>query len=142
MMFGRRPNLARLRVFGCKAFVFVEPRYRKKLDAKAAKGVFPGYARNANAYVAALPNNRGGMRLVQIRRITFDEGQPFFKETTDKFDYLNSGDRDDSGDYDSDDGGADGVAEPLVLPGPILACADGNGRTRDGGMMISRRCCK
>ena len=136
MMFGSRPNLKGLRVFGCKAFVYVEPRYRKKLDAKAVEGVFLGYATNANTYVAAVPNNLGGMGLLQTRNITFDERQPFFKEPTDKFDYVESGDRDDSGGYHSDDDGADGVAEPLVLSGPILACADGDGGTRDGGTMV------
>ena len=123
-------------MFGCKALVYVEPRYRKKIDAKAVEGVFLGYATNANAYVAVVPNNRGGMRLVQTRSITFDEGQPFFIEPTDKFDHVESGDRDNIGVYDSDDDGADGVAEPLVLPIPISACADGDGGTRDGGTMV------
>ena len=147
-MFGSRPNLAGLRLFGCKAFVYVEPRYRKKLEAKAVEGVFLVYAANTNAYVAAVPNNLGGMRLVQTRSITFDEGQPFFKEPTDKFDYVESGDRDDSGGYDSNDDGADGVAEPLVLPGPILPCADGDGgkktvvRWYKELTMCNRRCCK
>ena len=68
-----------------------------------------------------MPKNRGGMRLVQTRSITFDEGQPFFKESTDEFDYIESGDPDDSGGYDFDDDGADRDAELLVLPGPILA---------------------
>ena len=136
MMFGSRSNLAGLRVFVFKAFVFVETRYRKKLDEKAVEGVFLGSATNANAYAAAVPNNRGGMGLVQTRSITFDEGQPFFNEPTDKFDYVESGDRDDSKGYDSDDDGADGVAEPLVLPGPILARADGDGGVKDGGMMV------
>ena len=76
------------------------------------------------------------MRLVQARSITFDKRQPFFKEPTDNFDYVESGDRDDSGGYDSDDDGADAVAGPLVLPGPILACADGDGGTRDGGTTV------
>ena len=97
MTLGSRPDLTGLRMFGCKAFMFVEPRYRKKLNAKAVEGVFLGYPANANEYVAAVPNNRGGMRLVQTSSITFDDGKPFFKEPTDKFDYVKSGDRDDSG---------------------------------------------
>ena len=52
---------------------------------------------------------------------TFDEGQPFFKESTDKFDYVESGYRDDSGGYDFDDDGADRDAELLIVPGIILA---------------------
>ena len=111
--------------------MYVEPRYRKKLEAKAVEGVFLVYAANSNAYVAAVPNNQGRMRLVQTLSITFDERQPFFKEPADKFDHVESGDRDDSWGYDSDDDGADGVAEPLVLPGPILPFAD-----EDGGTMV------
>ena len=68
------------------------------------------------------------MRLVQTRSIT---------EPTDKFDYVESGDRDDSGGYDSDDDGADEVEDSLILQGPILACAGGDGgTTRDGGQMV------
>ena len=69
-------------MFWCKAFVYVEPRYRKKLDAKAVEGIFLGYTTNANAYVVAVPNNRGGKRLVQTRSTTFDAGQPIFTGPT------------------------------------------------------------
>ncbi|KXJ83029.1 hypothetical protein RP20_CCG009471 [Aedes albopictus] len=43
---GRRPDVSRLRTFGCVAYVHVPKERRKKLDAKAWRGVFVGYAPN------------------------------------------------------------------------------------------------
>ena len=41
---GAGPDLANLRVFGCPAYVHIESSRRKKLDPKAWKGIFVGYA--------------------------------------------------------------------------------------------------
>lgn len=43
---GRRPNVSNLRVFGSKVYVHVPKERRKKLDAKAWKGIFIGYSNN------------------------------------------------------------------------------------------------
>ena len=41
---GAKPDLSRLRVFGCPAYVHVEKDSRRKLDPKAWMGVLVGYA--------------------------------------------------------------------------------------------------
>ncbi|KAJ9506183.1 hypothetical protein QJQ45_015283 [Haematococcus lacustris] len=46
----RKPNLSALRVFGATAWVFVTAPNRNKLQAKAVKGVFLGYAVGSKAY--------------------------------------------------------------------------------------------
>lgn len=43
---GRKPNVSRFRVFGSSVFVHVPKERRKKLDAKAWKGIFVGYSSN------------------------------------------------------------------------------------------------
>ena len=41
---GLPPYLDRLRVFGCPCFVHIDKQLRRKLDDRAWKGVFVGYA--------------------------------------------------------------------------------------------------
>jgi transposase InsO family protein len=41
---GNKPNLSRLRVFGCRAFVHVPDKHRSKLEAKSLVCTFLGYA--------------------------------------------------------------------------------------------------
>lgn len=43
---GRKPDVSKLRVFGCPMFVHVPKEHHKKLDAKAWKGIFLGYSHN------------------------------------------------------------------------------------------------
>lgn len=43
---GRKPDVSKLRVFGCPMFVHIPKEHRKKLDAKAWKGTFVGYTHN------------------------------------------------------------------------------------------------
>lgn len=43
---GKRPNISKLRVFGCPAYVHVPGEIRRKLDVKAWRGIFVGYSPN------------------------------------------------------------------------------------------------
>lgn len=43
---GRKPDVSKLRVFGCPMFVHIPKEHRKKLGAKAWKGIFVGYTHN------------------------------------------------------------------------------------------------
>ena len=44
MYFGKKPNLAHLRVFGSVAYVHVLKEKRRKLDAKAEKCILVGHS--------------------------------------------------------------------------------------------------
>ncbi|GFH33045.1 integrase catalytic domain-containing protein, partial [Haematococcus lacustris] len=46
----RKPNLSALRVFGATAWVYVTQPNRNKLQPKAVKGIFVGYAVGSKAY--------------------------------------------------------------------------------------------
>jgi hypothetical protein len=48
--YGRKPNLAHLKVFGCMAYAHIIGENRKKLDKKAEKFRFIGYAGHSKGY--------------------------------------------------------------------------------------------
>ena len=50
LWFGRQPNLSYLRVFGCKAYVFVPKEKRQKLDSHSNECIFLGYSEESKAY--------------------------------------------------------------------------------------------
>ena len=49
-LFGRRPDISNLRVFGCVSYVHIPDDQRRKLDAKARKGIFVGYPPGIKGY--------------------------------------------------------------------------------------------
>ncbi len=46
----KKVEVGHLRVFGCTAFVHIDPSERSKLDAKSRKMVFIGYPRGVKGY--------------------------------------------------------------------------------------------
>ena len=49
-LFGRRPDISHLRVFGCVSYVHVPDGQWRKLDAKARKSIFVGYPPGVKGY--------------------------------------------------------------------------------------------
>ena len=49
-LFGRRPDISQLKVFGCVSYVHVPDNQRRKLDAKAPKAIFVGYPPGVKGY--------------------------------------------------------------------------------------------
>ncbi len=73
---GKKPSVGHLRTFGCQAFVHVET-HRKKLDAKARKGVFAGYDEQSRSYRVYYPED--GV-FINSRSVDFDEScLPYMK---------------------------------------------------------------
>jgi len=48
--FNKKPDISRLHPFGCKAYVYIHPKKRKKLSPRAIKGIFIGYPDTQKAY--------------------------------------------------------------------------------------------
>jgi len=63
------------RVFGCPAFVHVHSPYRGKLDPRAIKSVFIGYAPNKKGYKCYHPQSR---KVYISKDVTFHETESFF----------------------------------------------------------------
>eukprot|EP00873_Tetraselmis_striata_P041905 jgi/Tetstr1/462169/TSEL_007234.t1 len=57
---GKTQDVAGLRVFGCPAYVHMDAGNRRKLDAKAFRGVFVGYGQESHTYLALLDNSGVG----------------------------------------------------------------------------------
>eukprot|EP00873_Tetraselmis_striata_P013542 jgi/Tetstr1/433806/TSEL_022993.t1 len=57
---GKTPDVAGLRVFGCPAYVHVDAGNRRKLDAKAFRGIFVGYGQESHTYLALLDSSGVG----------------------------------------------------------------------------------
>jgi hypothetical protein len=68
----RKPDISRLRVFGCTAHVHVPKEKRKKLDERSETGMFVGYSRTSKAWRIAFQN--GSHLDIQERdSVIFDE---------------------------------------------------------------------
>ena len=67
---GRNPDLSCLRVFGCPAYVHVDRSQRRKLEPRAWKGVFVGYAPDSPAWLVYNPATR---RMIRSRNVRFNE---------------------------------------------------------------------
>jgi hypothetical protein len=67
---GRLADLSSMRVFGCLAYVHVYKSQRRKLDDRAWKGVFVGYASESPAWLVYSHATR---RVVSSRNVVFDE---------------------------------------------------------------------
>ncbi|XP_068475998.1 myosin-15-like isoform X2 [Phaseolus vulgaris] len=68
-------NSLQNRVFGCPAFVHVHSPYRGKLDPRAIKCVFIGYAPNKKGYKCYHPQSR---KVYISKDVTFHETESFF----------------------------------------------------------------
>lgn len=67
---GVKPNLEKLRIFGCRAFAWIPGQQRKKLDAKSFEAVMVGYAPNGYRLW-----NRTHRKIIVARDVKFDEGR-------------------------------------------------------------------
>ena len=66
---GHKPNLSHLRVFGCKAYVYVHKQKRRKFDEKAIEGIFVGYDLRSKGYRIYT----GGRKVIVSRTVNFFE---------------------------------------------------------------------
>ena len=69
--FGKPPDLNHLKVFGCKAFAFVEKEKRKKFDSRA-EGILLGFSSNSKTYLIG-SFEKGFLETLQTRNVKFIE---------------------------------------------------------------------
>lgn len=67
-----KPDLSRLRIFGCTAHVHVPKEKGKKLDARSETGMLVGYSSKAKAWRIAF-QERGSISIVERDSVVFDE---------------------------------------------------------------------
>ncbi len=70
---GVKPSVAHIRPFGCKAYVHIPDKRRKKFDVKSLECVLLGYSKHKRAYRLL---HRPTGKIIESRDIVFDEGDP------------------------------------------------------------------
>ncbi|KAG9081109.1 hypothetical protein FRC06_005815 [Ceratobasidium sp. 370] len=68
---GKKPDVSRLRTFGCKAWARVPDEKRTKLEARSIECTYLGFAPNRKAHILA---ERVTGRILTSRDVVFDEG--------------------------------------------------------------------
>ena len=58
LWFGRHMNIKSMKPFGCKCYILIPNRDRKKLDKKSQKGIFVGYDLEETGYRIYIPDKR------------------------------------------------------------------------------------
>ena len=71
---GRQPDLSDVRIFGCKAFAFIDPNLRKKLDPKAQELLYVGHDATSKSYLLW---DLAGRTVVKSGMATFYEDSHF-----------------------------------------------------------------
>jgi len=71
LFFGRKPNVAGMRVFGAKAYVHTPKQLRTKLDPTSQAGIFLGYEAHSKAYRVLLDDGK----VAVSRNVLFDESK-------------------------------------------------------------------
>ncbi|GBL75184.1 Retrovirus-related Pol polyprotein from transposon TNT 1-94 [Araneus ventricosus] len=67
-----KPNLSHIRVFGCKAYAYIQKQKRGKLDSKSVEGIFLGYDYRSKGYRIYLGDNK----IMISRTVKFIENPP------------------------------------------------------------------
>jgi len=70
--FGEKPCLSHIKVFGCKAFVFVEKPKRKKLDSRSFPGILLGFNSNSKTYLVGY-REKCHLKTIESRNVSFVE---------------------------------------------------------------------
>ena len=73
MWFGEKPNLTKVKIFGCRAFAWLPSQKRSKLDSKSTPMVMMGYCPNGYRLW-----NQNKKQIITSRDVTFNENEfPF-----------------------------------------------------------------
>lgn len=73
LWYSQKPNITKLKVFGCTAYAYIPENNRTKLDDKCKKLVMIGYT--TNAYRLYDPQNK---KVIVSRNVTFDESTTYW----------------------------------------------------------------
>ena len=64
-MYESKPNVSFVKVFGCKAFSYIEKQFRGKLDHRAQEGIFLGLLNNSKTFIIGIPVEQGNYKITK-----------------------------------------------------------------------------
>ena len=73
LFYGEKPDVSHLRVYGCKAFAYIEKNQRDKLDAVSDEYALVGYSTTSKAYRLLHPGVNGEPTIVEAISVRFHE---------------------------------------------------------------------
>lgn len=76
MFYNEVPDVSHLRVYGCKAYAYVEKDDRGKLDATSEEHALVGYSNHSKAYRLLRPGVNGELTVVEAISVRFHEDSP------------------------------------------------------------------
>ncbi|MBW0540240.1 hypothetical protein O181_079955 [Austropuccinia psidii MF-1] len=84
-LFNRKPNLRRIKRFGCRAFV-INNKYKRKLDERAHKGILVGYEPDFRIYQILLEDTG---KIIRSQDVRFNKEDIPFKNKKDNENNIN-----------------------------------------------------
>ena len=90
LFFNKKPSVSHLRIYGCKAFVYIEKAARDKLDAVSEEVALIGYADNSKAYRLLKPGVNGQLTVIEAISVRFHEqsAPTFLSGQSERCDYT------------------------------------------------------
>ena len=79
-----KQNVIFLKVFGCKAYAFLEKQFWKKFDCTAREEVFLGFSDNNQTYDIGVDKGDGNVKVLKNRSVKFDEDEYFAKPSSER----------------------------------------------------------
>ena len=83
-IYGSKPNVSLVKVFGCKAFSYIEKQFRGKHDHRAQEGIFLGFSNNSKTFIIGIPVEQGNFKITKTRNAKFQEDVMFCKAKNDR----------------------------------------------------------
>ena len=72
-MYGSKPNVSFVKVFGCKAFSFIEKQFQGKLDHRA-QGISQGVSNNSKTFIIGIPVEQGSYQITKNSKCKIPQG--------------------------------------------------------------------
>lgn len=116
---GRKPSVKHLQIFGTTAFVGIPKQKRRKLDMRAKKGTFVGYALKTKGYRIYLPDERKIIETINVKFQNETEDK-VVSEANQTFNFQFS-DEISGSDTDSEDERVKVKTKDKVIPKPIAS---------------------
>ena len=89
-MYRSKPNVSFVKVFGYRAFSYIEKQFREKLDHRAQEGIFLGFSNNSKKFVIGIPVEQKKLKDYENSQRKTPWGRDVSKTKNDRNQYSSS----------------------------------------------------